>query len=553
PVLDSTEMVINLAQYFFPKDFGPLWSFLARSAQRDHFGKVTGWEGVEPLMQQVASITLSRDPLIIRPEVPRRAKIRVLLAQNMKQRKVMGDQLTRLFALAGTRFEWSKKDLSSILSSIKELRLGLGEISHIVKESSSTPKQEYLRLLLDEVRYFSPKILIHTHFPELIEPLMALVTGAGYASLRVESQVQAGKIAEYQGSVVGFVTDEHLDCRVDSVDLVINYDLPWNKETITERRQVSSNSEKGHLTEFNLVVSGSIEERAMVVVETLPKLIGEWFDDPEEPVIEDPQALRNLIRKLAGRREERMSSSKMRKVEKTNSRERVISLKGIRDMGRPGTLGNERILAMGLPQKSMKKSIIWNGTSALPSLEGSTVLLNIQMIQSHDGPELALATLVNPANSHYMAFTPENLEMLGEKLKECAFIVSAGTDGPALEFLKQHLPGFDTPPPMFDFADLLREKAGEDVLFHDISEATLGKRMVWDENEIRRLYMGKRFTDLAEVGRSDLKVTWGLIAYIAREGRFFTRGPDGREEYQFPLDQMLPPEVFELMLTRQNL
>ncbi len=553
PVLSNDETVINLAQYFFPREFGPLWKFLAQRAQRDHFGKVVQWEGLDPLRELLAGISMARPLASIAQDIPRRAKLRVVLTQNLKQRKVMGDQLTRLFALAGTRFEWSKKDLSSILSSIRELRLGLGEISHIVKENSSTPKQEYLRALLDEVAPSRPRVLLHTHFAELIEPLSTIAQAAGYSVLTVESQVQAQKLAAFDGPIVGFITDKHLDCRADGVNLVVNFDLPWSKELITERRQVSSNSATGYLTEFNLLVGGSLEERAMVVVETLPKLIGEWFDDPEDPVIEDPQALRNLIRKLAGRREERMSSSKMRKVEKSNSRERVISLKGIRDMGRPGTRGNERILSMGLPQKSLKKSIIWNGSSPLPSLAGATILLNLQTVPAGDGVEPALATLVNPANGHFMAFTPEHLTMLGEKLTECAFIVSAGTCGPVDELLREHIPGFDGQVPLLDFPGLLFKTSGEEYKFHDISEATLGKRMVWDENEIRRLYLGKRFSDLAEVGRSDLKVSWGLIGYIAREGRYYTRGSGGREEYQLRLDEMLPAEVFDLMLTRQNL
>ncbi len=553
PVMASDVMVLNLTQYLFPTEFGPLWLYLATSVERNHWGKVYGYHGMERFRELLKRVVLSRPTEELDATLPKRSKIRVILSLNSKQKRIMAEQLTKLSALAGTRFEWSKKDMVAIIETIRNLRLGLGEISHLFEGSSSTPKQEYLALLLTDLMRYQPKIILNTHWGQFLEPLQAIVEQAGYVFLHIESALQAQKFATFQGPIVGLVLDRDLNTPIDDIDFVINYDLPWSKELLKKRRLSTTNTRTGRLVEFNLVVASSVEERGMVVVETLPKLIGEWFDSDLPEKLPDPQTIRNLIRKLAGRREERVTSSSLRRTEKS-SRERKISLKGMRELGRPGSRAKERILGIGSAPKSYKKSIIWNGTSPLPSFDGITVLLDFQIVPSPEGPQLALATLVNPANSLFMAFTPEHIHVLSSKLSACAYFVGSGTKSSSLEELyNRFFPEVETAGKVVDFSRILSEKAAEPLLLRDISEATLGKRMVWDENELRRLSSGKRFGDLAEVAQSDLKISWTLMAYIAREQRFFAMGKVGREEHQLPLEGILPEEVLELLLSRHNI
>jgi SNF2-related domain len=555
--VQKPQFLINLAQYVNQNKFGPFWKYIDSSTEKGKYGEIQKFENLEKIEEIIKPVSLSRSLDDLGNSIPNKSRIRVILYQSCKQHKVMNNILTKLVALAGTRYNWTHKEVKDLREQVRQIRLGLGESSFLVGADSETPKQKFLKTLLDDFKILKKKILIATHWPQLIESITKVIESAGFKTKIIENEKDSDDWANEEFDCVGILLDKNLGFKVKNARVFINYDLPWDKQLLKQRRETPVLIKEENLIEYNFVVSGSIEERGLVVLDTLPNLIGEWFDEGvTSDDLDEPKKMRNLIRKLAGRREDRITSSQLIKVDKEFVRDRkvVSRSRSVQDISRPSLFRSKKerpISSITISPKSSSKNIeLWNPVFDLPEFENENFLMDIKFSEAEE----AFITVVNPKTGKFYGFSPEYIEILKTHIVKTNCIIGFSNFSIFSTRMEQIFPSIIDKLNIIDINKYAIESTEDSkILFKDILESTLGRKVPYDTNEINRLHNNKRYNDLIELGQSDIKMIWEFLAYILKEERFFCRINNEKEFFKIQIKEYLPEKLLALLTTRTTL
>ncbi|MDA3864687.1 MAG: SNF2-related protein [Deltaproteobacteria bacterium] len=535
------QLLVNLAQFINSVGFGPMWLYLQKKCKRDRWGKVVEYGELDKLQQMIKPFNIDESGS---DTLPGKSKIRVIFPMTKVQQDYMNEKLTKFAALVGGRFNWKESDVEKTRSAIRKVRLGLGDVKQIVPESDSTPKQVQLKKILKNLGKNNKKTIIFTAWEQFDEPLDQIINDLGLKTKVLITDHQARQWSEEDSNLVGIIHDKNFDFRINNVDAVINYDMPWNKKLIQNRRKLLTKG-KDRLIDFIFVVADSIEERAMVVLSTLPNLIDEWFDE-EQPLeaLPEPEKFRNMVRKLSARRDSRISSSKVISGSRRKRRSSKI-------VGLANKKSKVKFLDSNIRSKVFKtNSIVYKPQYDFPDVKNKIVFIDLKTVMISDERIPVFAAINNTEDEKFWGFTAGYFDLLGQELREAELVVSLNSRGnePDLFF-----PG-SSEIKILDLGKILREKTSEpEVKVKSIIDSTLSTRYGWEQKEITRLFKASRYNDLIELAQSDLKTLWRFLSYMVREDRFFYRLRDERQSSRFDIKKVLPEEVISLLQTRREL
>ncbi|MBN2723958.1 MAG: hypothetical protein JXR95_07820 [Deltaproteobacteria bacterium] len=518
----GSELMVNLLHFMKPEKVAPFWKFNTLYSIRNKYGKIIDWKIPNDLIDVYQQFQLSRDSQSLRKTSSKRSMFRVMIQPGSGQKDFAGEKLTRLFASSASRFSWTPSDISNAVSEIRELRISLGSFS-IVSKNSYTPKIEILNDLLETWGHTGENInlVIFTHFKEIKQSLLTLLSPK-YAVSDFSTEFDNSSV----GLQVKILCDhDSFSHNSSNINVAINYEIPWEREFISARREKLKKSPNG-LCEYNLVVTNSIEERALILADGFPTAIGEWFDGETQKNI-DPAKLKNLVRKLCGKREERLSSSKM-KIERTGSYEKANF---IRRSGKDNrTLSSERLFGTtGRNRIISTETEIWSTGSTVPDFSADEVFVDLKNILDEKMP--IMATAYSSKTGNYHGFAVLDFAVLGNALISANSVVVISDGISAKAALDLAFGSISKKINVIDVLGIINKHNSEVRAIADVTEATLGVRSAWDDSEIKRLYESGRFQDIMELGKSSIKGTWALMSYLVREMMFFAREGGERLNY----------------------
>lgn len=553
PVDQDPELLLQLAQCLVPDRMGPLWRFRAEHGRTAGNGAWELGDGVERLREWLAPRILSRPPEVC--QAVRRPKLRIIAAPTRGQARVANEELNKLMALAATNFTWGAKDISGVVEKIHQLRLGMSVPAFLGlgREVVSIKMAALVELVRMEVSR-ARRVVIFTHWMELGSFVQEQVRRAG-VRVRLLHERREADAQDWEKYPVALVSDEFLDLRIQDVDVVVNLDLPWEKTLYAARKAVCDIPESRPMVEYNLVVSNSVEDRGLVVLESLPHLI----DGIDEPVLDpariDPQNLRTLIRKLAGRREERLSSSQSQiKVDRVSQRERkVVSRKGLHEIERPLSRGRTMVSSAQIDRSSSssaqlkRRGRLYIEGETLAEFENTAILLHLEVSSGLGRPEVVFASITEPRSRRYLGWIGRQFDELARLLAKNPVVVGTCSTGRFPELFAAAFGAAAEGLPVVDLQSIVEETARENVDIRNLLEATIGRKVIWDAGEVSRLVANERWADLLELGNSELRMVWELLIYVLREGRFFCKVNNERQSYALEASEAFPETLVEFL------
>lgn len=539
------EVLFQLAQCMFPEEVGPLWRRRAEGR---------GVQLGDAIMQRVSERILSR-PVEQVQEV-RRPKLRVMVGMSSRQAAIANEELSKLVALASANYAWSSRDVVQVVEKIQQIRLGMSVPAFLgaPRESRSIKLDTLARVVAMEAQQ-GRRLLLFSHWPELGALVQETIRrhGVRVRLLQNRQDVDDLDAAKYP---VALAFDTFLDFRLPGVDVMVNLDLPWEKSLYNDRRAVCDIDEHRVLVEYNFVVTNSVEDRGLVAMETLPHLL-RGFDGPDaDPSRIDPMNLRTLVRKLAGRREERMASSSQSsvKVERVSSRERkVVSRKGLQEIERPSTTRGRGILSSTQVDRFSASSVqmarrgrVYAAGETLTEFENGILLMHFEV-----DPQLetaVFASVIEARSRRYMGWTAPHFPVLAQLAASAQAIVGSCSVGQFSNLLQAAFGPLAGQARIVNLQDIVEGVTQERVDLRNLLESTCGRKVLWDAMEVRRLAQGERWHDLLELGQSELRMIWELLNYMVRENRFFCRIDNERQSFGVAIQNFLPETLHEMLL-----
>jgi len=553
PLDQDPELLLQLAQCLVPDQMGPLWRFRAEHGVTADNGAWALGDDVSRLREWLAPRVLSRPPEIC--QAVRRPKLRIIAAPTRGQARVANEELSKLMALAATNFTWGAKDIAGVVEKIHQLRLGMSVPAFLGLERDAVSIK--MAALVELVRMEATRgrrVVIFTHWQELGSFVQEQVRRAG-VRVRLLHERREADALDWDKYPVALVSDEFLDLKIPDVDVVVNLDLPWEKTLYAARKAVCDVPESRHMVEYNFVVSNSVEDRGLVVLESLPHLI-DGIDDPVlDPARIDPQNLRTLIRKLAGRREERLSSSQSQiKVDRVSQRERkVISRKGLHEIDRPMSRGRTMVSSAQLDRSSSasaqlkRRGRLYVEGETLSEFENTAVLLHLEVTSAPGSTEVVFASITEPRSRRYLGWIGRQFGELARVLAKNPVVVGTCSTGRFSELFAAAFGAAAEGIQIVDLQSIVEATTREDVDIRNLLEATIGRKVIWDAGEVARLVANERWADLLELGNSELRMVWELLIYILREGRLFCKVKNERQNYMLDASEAFPEVLVEFL------
>ncbi|PKN24529.1 MAG: hypothetical protein CVU65_11525 [Deltaproteobacteria bacterium HGW-Deltaproteobacteria-22] len=553
PVVDNPDLMLQLAQCMVPEQLGPLWQF------RSTHG-VTSANGAWEIGDDLAVLRSWLEPRIqARPpekcQALRRPKLRVIASPTRAQARLANEELSKLVALAATNFTWGTREISQVVEKIHQLRLGMSVPAFLglEREANSIKLAALVQLVSMEVSC-GRRVVVFTHWQELGSFVQEQVRRAGVRVRLLHTPKDAAEL-DSEKYPVALVSDEFLDFKIPDVDVVMNIDLPWETSLYAARKAVCDIPDSRHMVEYNFVVNNSVEDRGLIVLESLPHLVAGIDERTLDPSKIDPQNLRNLIRKLAGRREERLSSSQSQiKVDRVSQRERkVISRKGLHEIERPMSRGRTMVSSAQLDRSSTpstqlkRRGRLYVEGESLAEFENTAVLLHLEVVSTGGRHEAVFASIIEPRSRRYLGWISRQFGELGRLLAKNPVVVGSCSVGRFSELFASAFGAMAAEIPIVDLQSIVEGIAREDVDIRNLLEATCGRKVVWDAAEVNRLMGNERWADLLELGHSELRMVWELLTYMVRESRFYCKVNNERQVYPLEVSEAFPEVLGEFL------
>ncbi len=264
--------------------------FRERYCEFDAFGKIRGYKNVYEVQKKISAITLRRTKEDTLSELPPVVETPIWLEMDDKQRKIYGEIRLGIRNVL-TREQWGELTLKNVMVELMRLR----EICdspriHFPDMKQSPKERELVVLLREQVVHRRAQAIVFTQWTRMAELVaetleqekLAFVYLHGGVDTRAREilvrDFQAGKYSIFLSTDAGGV-----GLNLQAASLVINFDLPWNPAKLDQRvSRAHRLGQAGTVNVINLLMSGTVEENLVRVLEKRKRLFQEVFSAWEE-------------------------------------------------------------------------------------------------------------------------------------------------------------------------------------------------------------------------------------------------------------------------------
>lgn len=278
-VLSGTPLENNLGELFTVARFvdenrlGSAFKFFNRHRVVDDRGKTVGYQKLDELRRTIAPILLRRTRGEVSKELPERIDEIVRVTPTEEQKEIHDGQMQIVAQIVGKKF-FTEMDLLRLRRALATARMSCDSTFLVnQQEPEYSSKLERLHELLDGlIADPNRKIVLFSEWKRMLDRVERRLDMIGCEYVRLDGSVPQKKrpaiVSEFQ---------ENPDCRVilmtnagstglnlQSANVVINCDLPWNPAVLEQRiARAHRMGQKNPVHIYNMVSSETIEEQLL--------------------------------------------------------------------------------------------------------------------------------------------------------------------------------------------------------------------------------------------------------------------------------------------------
>jgi len=272
PLENRLEELHSIMEFLDRHHLGPLFRFLHAHQIADEFGKVTGYRKLNDIGKSLEPVLIRRRKDEVLPQLPERVDKNYFVSMAEPQRTIHAEnaQIVTRIVNKWRRFGFlTDEEKQRLMCALQNMRMVSDNTYLIDKTTMNGGKIGELEEQLKEI-FESPdtKVLIFSQWLRMIELIAGMLDKNRWKFRSLHGGVSSSKRGEL---IKMFKEDPH--CRVfmsteaggvglnlQSAEVVINMDLPWNPAVLEQRiGRVHRLGQKKPVRVINFITEGSIE------------------------------------------------------------------------------------------------------------------------------------------------------------------------------------------------------------------------------------------------------------------------------------------------------
>jgi superfamily II DNA or RNA helicase len=280
PLENRLEELISIVQFVDQHRLGPTWRLLNGHQQRDEFGKVIGYLGLDRIGATLAPILLRRRKAEVLEQLPERVDHTLFVPLTDEQRvhhDENGEAVARIVRRWRRTGYLSESDQRRLTCCLQNMRMACNSTYLLDHESDHGHKVDELMLLLDDL-FEQPeaKAVVFSQWRRTHELIVRRLEQRGWGHVLFHGEVPGDK----RGALVDRFHEDP-GCRLflstdaggvglnlqHAAATVVNMDLPWNPAVLEQRiGRVHRLGQTRGVQVVNFVAQASIEEGMLSVL-----------------------------------------------------------------------------------------------------------------------------------------------------------------------------------------------------------------------------------------------------------------------------------------------
>lgn len=278
-VLSGTPLENNLGELFTVARFvdenrlGSAFKFFHRHRVVDDRGKTIGYQKLDELRETISPILLRRTRGEVSKQLPERIDEIVRVTPTEEQLEIHHGQMQIVAQIVGKKF-FTEMDLLRLRRALAMARMSCDStfLVNQVEPEYSTKLERLHELLEGLIADPKRKVVLFSEWKRMLDRVERRLDQIGCDYVRLDGSVPQKKrpaiVSEFQ---------ENPDCRVilmtnagstglnlQSANVVINCDLPWNPAVLEQRiARAHRMGQKNPVHIYNMVSAGTIEEELL--------------------------------------------------------------------------------------------------------------------------------------------------------------------------------------------------------------------------------------------------------------------------------------------------
>ena len=308
PLENKLEELYSIVEFIDPFKLGALFRFLDKHQTTDSTGKITGYRDLNKINVVLKDILLRRTKTEILDQLPKRIDKNYFLDITKEQAEIHDDYNAAVARLA---LKWkrqgflSEKDRKRLLLSLGCMRM-VCDSTYILDEKTrfDTKIAELLVVLNDIFESNDEKVVIFSQWERMTRlvanELEKKNIGYEYLHGGVPSTKRKALIENFQNDAskrVFLSTDAGgVGLNLQSANIVINLDLPWNPAVLEQRiARVHRLGQQKNVRVINFIAKGTIEQRILGVIGMKKSLFAGVLDGGEDRIVLDDKKFGKLM------------------------------------------------------------------------------------------------------------------------------------------------------------------------------------------------------------------------------------------------------------------
>lgn len=308
PLENRLDELHSLVEFVDRYKLGALFRFLNKHQTLDSNRKLIGYQNLNEIAQILESILIRRKKNDVLLQLPERIDKHYYVTATSQQMNIHADYseiVARLVHKWRRNKFLSESDRQKLLISLSCMRM-VCDSTYILDQKTryDTKIDELMILLKDIFEGNDEKVVIFSQWERMTRLVANELT-----NMRVKFEYLHGGIPSYKRKDLlnNFATDPNskvflstdaggVGLNLQSANIVINLDIPWNPAVLEQRiGRVHRMGQGKHVRVINFVTSDSIEERILGLLNFKKSVFEGVLDKGEDQVIMDESKFKKII------------------------------------------------------------------------------------------------------------------------------------------------------------------------------------------------------------------------------------------------------------------
>ncbi len=308
PLENKLEELHSIVEFIDRYKLGALFRFLSNHQVKEDTGKVIGYKNLNEISRTLDNVLIRRKKTEILKELPERVDKNYFVPVTKEQMDIHSDYsstVSRLVNKWRARGFLSEPERRRLMLSLSCMRM-VSDSTYILDQETrfDTKINELMALLIDVFESGEEKVVIFSQWERMTRLVAAelkkIEVGYEYLHGGVPSAKRKDLLENFandRSKRVFLSTDAGgVGLNLQSANIVINLDIPWNPAVLEQRiARVWRIGQGRHVRVVNFVSTGTIEHRMLNVLNFKQSLFTGVLDNGEDSVVLDQKKFDKLM------------------------------------------------------------------------------------------------------------------------------------------------------------------------------------------------------------------------------------------------------------------